>query len=158
MEQVARSYRSLDSGLAIVRPFTVIGEGQRDDMALSIWVDAIHNGDPITILGNLERRRDLTDVQRVVDGLVAAADRRYCGIVNLGAGNPRSLAEMVEAVFVAMGRGTPLLYAPARPEEVRVTHADTTRAQQDLGVELHTDLIDVTRRQVEYRLGVPAAH
>jgi nucleoside-diphosphate-sugar epimerase len=153
MEQLARGYRRFDDGLAIVRPFTVIGEGQRDDMALSMWIDATRNGDPITILGNLDRRRDVTDVRRVVDGLIAVADRRFCGIVNLGAGRPRTLAEMVEAVFVAMGRGTSLLFAPAKPEEVRATYADTTRARTQLGVDLTTDLLDATRRQADRRLG-----
>ena len=156
MEQLGRQYRRFEDGLAIARPFTVIGEGQRSDMALSIWIDAVHRGEPVTVFGSLDRARDVTDVDRVVDGLVAMADLRYCGFVNLGAGKPRSLAEMVEAVFLATGRETPVRVVTASPEEVRATCADPTRARRALGVDLTTDLVGATKRQARARLGAPS--
>ena len=153
MEQVVLGYRRPLDRLAIVRPFTVIGEGQRDDMALSLWIDAVRHGDPITIFGDFERKRDATDVRRVVDGLLAVADRGFCGVVNLGAGQPRTLREMVAAVFEVLGDRTDITIAPAKEEEVEVTWADTQRANNDLGLDLSTDLLAATRRQVEHRLG-----
>lgn len=156
MEQLGRQYRRFGDGLAIARPFTVIGEGQRSDMALSIWIDAVHRGEPVRVLGSLDRVRDVTDVERVVEGLLAMADLRYCGYVNLGAGRPRSLGEMVEAVFLATGLETHVQVVPASPEEVRATCADATRARRELGIDLTTDLERATRRQVTARLGVPS--
>ena len=155
MEQLGRQYRRFDDGLAIARPFTVIGKGQRSDMALSIWIDAVHGGEPVRVFGSLDRARDVTDVDRVVDGLVAMADLRYCGFVNLGAGRPRTLGEMVEAVFLATGLETPVQVVPASPEEVRATCADPARVRRDLGVDLATDLLQAARRQAGSRLGVP---
>jgi len=155
MERLGQQYRRFEDGLAIARPFTVIGEGQRSDMALSIWIDAVHRGDPVKVFGSLERARDVTDVDRVVEGLVAMADLRYCGLMNLGAGTPRSLGEMVEAVFRATGLEAPIQILPASPEEVRATYADPTRARLDLEVDLTTDLLEATKRQAWARLGQP---
>lgn len=155
MERLGRQYRRFEDGLAIARPFTVIGEGQRSDMALSIWIDAVRRGDPIKVFGSLDRARDVTDVERVVEGFLAMADLRYCGFMNLGAGAPRSLGEMVEAVFLATGMETPVQVLPASPEEVRATFADSTRARRDLGINLTTDLLQATKLQAWARLGKP---
>lgn len=155
MERLGRDYRRFGEGLAIARPFTVIGAGQRPDMALSIWIDAVHRGEPVRVFGSLDRARDVTEVDRVVDGLVAMADLRYCGFVNLGAGRPRSLRDLVEAVFSATGSETPVQVVPASPEEVSATCADPARARCELGVDLSTDLAQATRRQVAARLGNP---
>ena len=155
MEKMARQYRRPVDGLAIARPFTVIGERQRSDMALSIWIDAVRRGQPIRVFGSLDRARDVTDIRKVVEGLTAIADLRFCGTVNLGGGRPRSLREMVEAVFSAMGQQTPVRVVRADPEEVKVTWADSTRARAQLGVDLSTDLERTTIRQVGARIGVP---
>lgn len=154
MERLSRQYRRPADGLAIARPFTVIGEGQRPDMALALWIDAVRRGDPITVFGSLDRSRDVTDVRRVVEGLTAMADLRFCGTVNLGAGRPRLLGEMIEAVFSAVGRETPVRVVPADPEEVKATRADPARTRLQLGIDLSTDLEQVTVRQAGARLGV----
>ena len=155
MEKLGQDYRRFGDGLAIARPFTVIGAGQRPDMALSIWIDAVHRGEPVRVFGSLDRARDVTDVDRVVDGLVAMADLRYCGFVNLGAGRPRPLRDLVEAVFHTTGLEAPVQVVPASPEEVKATCADPTLAQRELGIDLTTDLLQATRRQVAARLGSP---
>ena len=156
MEELSRRYRRPQDGLAIARPFTVIGPGQRPDMALSIWIEAVRRAEPITVFGGLDRARDVTDVEGVVAGLTAMADLRFCGTVNLGAGRPRLLGEMIEAVFSVMGRETEVQTAPADPEDVKVTCADPGRARSQLGIDLSTDLRRTVARQVEDRLGAPA--
>lgn len=153
METLARQYRRHADGLAIARPFTVIGEGQRPDMALSTWIEAIRRGDPVTVFGGPDRARDVTDVRKVVEGLTAMADLRFCGTVNLGAGRPRHLEEMIEAVFSAMGRRTPVRVVRADPQEVKVTCADPARSREQLGIDPTTDLERTAIRQVRARLG-----
>lgn len=156
MEEMSRRYRRPRDGLAIARPFTVIGPGQRPDMALSIWIEAVRRAEPITVFGGLDRARDVTDVDGVVGGLTAMADLRFCGAVNLGAGRPRLLGEMIEAVFSAMGRETEVRAAPADPEEVKATCADPELARSVLGIDLNTDLRRAVARQVEDRPAAPA--
>ena len=154
MEALAREHRR--DGLAVARPFTVIGPGQRPDMALSIWIEAVRRSEPITVFGGLDRARDVTDVEAVVSGLTAMADLGFCGTVNLGAGRPRLLSEMIEAVFSAMGSETEVQVVPAHPEEVKATCADPSLAASQLGVDLATDLRGAVARQAEARLGLPA--
>lgn len=154
MEATARRYRR--DGLAVARPFTVIGPGQRSDMALSIWIEAVRRSEPITVFGGLDRARDVTGVEAVVSGLTAMADLGFCGTVNLGAGRPRLLGEMIEAVFSAMGKETEVKVVPAHPEEVKATCADPSLAASQLGVDLATDLRRTAARQAEAQLGLPA--
>lgn len=153
MEAMSLQYRRPSDGLTIARPFTVIGEHQRDDMAMSLWIDAVDRQVPITIFGGLDRSRDVTDVQKVVGALVAAGDLRYGGVVNLGSGQSRTLADLLEAVFDVMGRQTRIDITSASREEVPDTLADTKRVVTDIGVDLSTDLRETTIRQVETRLG-----
>ena len=144
MEAHCRDWARRGRDLLVVRPFTVVGEGQRPDMAVSRWLDAARAGRPLKIFGSLERTRDVTEA------LVHLADGDHRGTVNLGTGRPRTLEEITEAVFTAVGRRTGVEVQPALDEEVHDTHADTTRARS-LGVVLDTDLVDLVRRQHAHR-------
>ncbi len=147
--------------VTVVRPFTVVGEGQRPDMAVSLWLADALAGRPLRVLGSLDRTRDVTDVDLVAAGLVAAVERRPMGqgldVVNLGAGRPRTLAEIVEAVDQAVAqelgpRRLEVVVAPAAAEEVTGTWACTRRAREVLGVDLTTDLLAVVTRQLRHGL------
>ncbi len=101
----ACSRRAAAGGLVTVaRPFTVVGEGQRPDMALALWVAAARAGAPLRVFGSLDRRRDLTDVVDVARALRVLAERAPVGVVNLGTGRSRRLGELVEAVARTVGR------------------------------------------------------
>lgn len=133
--------------VAIVRPFTVIGEGQRPDMALSLWMEAVRSGRPLRVFGSLERTRDVTDVRLVASALTRIAQTGQTGVFNLGGGRGRTLREMTEAVFSALGADSPVIVEPAPPEEAVHTLADTARAARTLGADLTTDLEAAARRQ-----------
>jgi nucleoside-diphosphate-sugar epimerase len=135
--------------VGIARPFTVVGEGQREDMALARWVAAVADGQPVTVYGGLHRTRDLTDVREVVRGLEAMARRRVCGTVNLGTGVGHPLSDLLREVSRAVGRepvGLRLLATPAGDADA--TLADPARCRELLGFVPHTDLADVVVRQV----------
>jgi nucleoside-diphosphate-sugar epimerase len=132
--------------VTVVRPFTVVGEGQRPDMALHRWVGAALRGEPLTVLGSLDRTRDLTDVRCVVAALAALAAISPGGAVNLGTGRPVTLREMVEAVGVVTGAEPSVREVAADPDEVPDTRADVSRLVQLTGVQPVTDLLDVVGR------------
>lgn len=133
--------------VAIARPFTVIGEGQRPDMALSLWMEAVRSGRPLRVFGSLERTRDVTDVRQVAAALTRIAQTGETGVFNLGGGRGRTLREMTEAVFSALGADSPVIVEPAPPEEAVHTLADITRVTRTLGADLTTDLEAAARRQ-----------
>lgn len=154
--------RRLDQGgvVAVARPFTVIGEGQRADMALARWIAAVDAGAPVTVYGGLHRTRDVTDVRDVVHGLLTMSARRVCGVVNLGTGVGHPLRDLLLAVSAALGREPVAVHHVAAPAgDVDATLADTRRCAARLGFVPRTDLPAVIARQVAARRGrvaVPA--
>lgn len=130
--------------LVIARPFTVVGEGQRPDMALSRWVTAARQGRPLRVIGSLERTRDFTDVREVARALAALPGAT--GVVNVGSGSPRTLREAVDAVGTVLGSEPVVEVVPAAPEEVPDTWADPTRLAELTGILPATDLVDAVAR------------
>ena len=140
--------RAARGGLvAVARPFTVAGEGQRPDMAIARWLAAVRRGDPIRIFGSPDRRRDVTDVNDVVEGLIRMAEREASGPVNLGTGVGHRLGDLAAAVCQALGAPATTVIEPAGAEEAPATLADTTRCRTVLGFVPRTDLHALIRRQ-----------
>ncbi len=134
--------------VSVARPFTVVGEGQRPDMALSRWLADARAGEPLRVFGSLERTRDLTDVRDAARVFMALADHRFRGAVNVGTGQAHSLADMVAAVANAIGCDQRVVIVPAAPAEVSATRACTRRLRAAVGFVPHTDLPDVVARQL----------
>jgi nucleoside-diphosphate-sugar epimerase len=149
MERLCLRRAERGARVAIARPFTVAGEGQRPDMAIATWIESIRAGRTVTLLGSPTRTRDVADVRDVVRGLVAMADRGVSGVVNLGTGCAHSLTDIVRAVSEALNLPASVEIVPARTEEVPATRADTTRCEELLGVTFGTDLRTLVMRQVE---------
>jgi nucleoside-diphosphate-sugar epimerase len=133
--------------VAIARPFTVAGPGQRPDMALSRWIEAAAGGHPLRIHGALSRTRDVTDVAQVAEVLVALADREVCGVVNVGTGAGHTLAAMVAAVESALDVPVRTAVVPSHPDEVGDTLADPRRLERLIGWVPETDLPGLVARQ-----------
>jgi nucleoside-diphosphate-sugar epimerase len=157
LEALCRERVLRGGAVAVARPFTVAGDGQRPDMALSRWLRAGAEGRPLEVLGSLARSRDVTDVHDIVRGLLALGERGETVTVNLGTGQPRSLTELVDAVATILGRPVDLRIRPAGDEEPAFTRADTTRCRQVCGFVPRTDLTALVRRQWDsLRLAVAA--
>ena len=155
MERLCARRAANGGRVAIARPFTVAGEGQRPDMAIATWIESIRAGRAITVLGSPERTRDVTDVRDVVRALIVMADKDVSGAVNLGSGVANTLADIVGAVSEAVALPAFLEVAPATSEEVTATRADTTRCKELLGVTFGTDLGALVKRQAESTTAVP---
>jgi nucleoside-diphosphate-sugar epimerase len=134
--------------VAVLRPFTVAGEGQRPDMALARWIAAVGAGRPIRVLGSPSRTRDVTDVRDLVRAVRLAAERGVSGPLNVGTGRPRTLADLAAAVCRVLGAPAELVVTPAAVVEPAATWADTTRLRRTLGFVPVTDLDELVARQV----------
>lgn len=135
--------------VAVARPFTVAGEGQRPDMAIAKWIAAARAGEPLMVFGSPERTRDITDVDHVVEGLVRMLDRNVRATVNLGTGQGHRLADVCAAVSLAVDVEVQTVVTGVGDEEPANTLADTTRCQALLGFTPATDLLSLVRRQAE---------
>jgi nucleoside-diphosphate-sugar epimerase len=147
LEQRCAARAAAGGHVLVTRPFTVAGEGQRPDMALSRWIDAARAGAPLRVYGSADRRRDVTDVRDVVEGLVRGAEREVTGTVNLGTGVGHRLADLAAAVLRTVGSPAPLLVESASPVEPPATLADTRRCHDLLGFTPRTDLDALVARQ-----------
>ncbi len=148
VERLCAQRRAAGGAVAVARPFTVAGEGQRPDMALARWIDAVSTGRPVTLLGSPARTRDVTDVRDVVRGLLLLADRGLGRTINLGTGVSHSLTSLLDAVCAELGSPVEVLCAAAAADEVPDTLADTSLCRRILNFVPCTDLDGVVRRQV----------
>lgn len=140
--------RAADGGSVVAaRLFTVAGEGQRPDMALSRWIADVHAGRPAQIYGSLTRARDITDVREVCTSLVALAEARIQGVINVGTGVPHTLRSMLTAVETALGQTALIDLRPADHDDPVATLADPARLLETTGIRPHTDLPALVRRQ-----------
>ncbi|HEX2154479.1 MAG TPA: NAD(P)-dependent oxidoreductase [Acidimicrobiia bacterium] len=146
VERLSQERRRGGGRVSVIRPFTVVGEGQRSDMALAIWSDAIRHRRPIRLLGSPDRVRDVTDVHAVVRGLIQAASVGHDGVLNLGTGVGQRLSDLAAALLRASGGATEVVVADAPEEEAEITLADTTLCGQVLGFVPVTDVNAVARR------------
>jgi nucleoside-diphosphate-sugar epimerase len=148
MEKACERHRDRGGTIAVLRPFTVVGERQRPDMAFSIWMRALEASEPIEFLGSPERSRDLTDVRDVVEAIIRAAERRVVTTINVGTGVGHRLSDMARTLMEVTGMDAELIVSEARPEEAPVTLADPTRCAQALGFVPSTDLYGIVSRVV----------
>ena len=154
----ARSKRALEQRCAlraerggmvgVVRPFTVAGEGQRPDMAISIWIAALRAGRAVELFGSGARRRDVTDVRDVAEGIVRMLDRRVTRTVNLGTGTSHRLDDLLATVVQVCGVDPAIAVQPALAEDVATTRADVRRCRDLLGFVPVTDLPALVARQM----------
>jgi nucleoside-diphosphate-sugar epimerase len=139
--------------VCVARPFTVVGERQRPDMALARWLHAAHRGSPLVVFGSTARRRDLTDVHHVARALVELLERGASGPVNVGTGRSVTLGEMIAAVAAALGLRPEVQVVEAAAEEVAANLADVGRLRRLLDWAPETDLDAVVGRQVAAAAG-----
>lgn len=152
-EDLCTEHRAAGAPASVLRPFTVVGPGQRPDMALDRWLAAAVAGRPIEVFGSLQRTRDITDVGAVVRAIaqlveLAIDGRELPAALNLGTGTARTLDELVAAVVRAIPAHVDVVVTPRRDDDPDHTLADTTRCAATLGWVPSTDLDEVVAAQL----------
>lgn len=141
--------RAAHGGLVgVARPFTVAGEGQRTDMAISMWIAALRSGRHVRMFGSGARRRDITDARDIAEALVRMLERRVAGTVNLGTGQTHRLDHVLATVARECGVEPRVTFEPVAPDDVAATRADVGRCADLLGFVPVTDLPSLVARQV----------
>lgn len=127
----------LDS--ACLRFFNVFGPNQLGDSpyatAVSAWLTAIKKGLPMRSDGDGEQSRDMCYVDNVVDACVRAAVHRtplHARCYNVACGDRTTNNQILEALLKRYP-GAQIRHAPERPGDVKHTHADVRRAEEELG-------------------------
>jgi UDP-glucuronate 4-epimerase len=114
-----------------LRFFTVYGPRQRPDLAIRKFAQAILRGAPIELYGDGSTRRDYTYIDDIVQGVLAALDRRLgYEIINLGESRTVPLRELVELLERSLGRKASVQWLPSQAGDVPVTYADISKARR----------------------------
>lgn len=133
-------------GLRVVclRFFTVYGPGQRPDLAIHKFTDAIHKGLPIPQYGDGSTRRDYTYIDDIVQGVMGAL--RYEGprfdIFNLGENQTITLTELIREIERGLGKKAVIERLPEQQGDMPLTSADITKARALLGYSPQTKIAE----------------
>jgi UDP-glucose 4-epimerase len=140
-EALTRAFhRTYGLPAGIVRPFNTYGphshyEGDSGEV-IPRFIVRVMNGQPPVIFGDPTNARDFTHVSDTVRGILDAADcdQMVGQTLNIGYGEPRTVAEVAAIVLKAAGREDlkPVMERP-RPGDVHLHYADTTKAQRMIG-------------------------
>ncbi|MBT7557143.1 NAD-dependent epimerase/dehydratase family protein [Candidatus Woesearchaeota archaeon] len=117
---------------AICRFYNVYGKHQVEDgpysTVIGIFERQYRNGEPLTITGNGEQRRDFTHVDDIVNGLTLCMNDKFnADIFELGSGVNYSMNELADMF------GGEKKYIPARKGEYDRTLCDYSKTELKLG-------------------------
>lgn len=137
VEMQSAYYRRRGLDIAVMRPFNHIGPGQQPGFLLPDLIASVQAGGPISA-GNLETKRDYTDVRDVVRAyrLAAEADRLDSMILNVCSGRSVSGRTVLELVAAAVGVSVPevvLDHRRLRPDDPEEISGDNALAASALG-------------------------
>jgi UDP-glucose 4-epimerase len=137
-EEVCKMYKSIyGSDIEIARFYNVYGPNEIVDgdwaAVIGIWRRQIRNGEPITIVGDGEQRRDFTHVDDIVDGLIriAMSDEKHEDAWELGTGTNYSINQVYNMFHERFG--VEKIHLPDQPGNYRETLRENNDAIERLG-------------------------
>ena len=154
-EHVAlQAFRAYGQQVIIARPFNHIGPGQTDRYVVSAIakrvVMAKMNGSRSIVAGNLQSKRDFTDVRDVVNAYRKMAEIGVPGVVyNVCSGKAETIADLAEKIITLAGADVKFVSDPGLSRDVEVTDiaGDSSRCRSELNwrpqIPIETSLKDV---------------
>jgi UDP-glucose 4-epimerase len=116
---------------------------------VAIFCGALLESRTPRVFGDGEQTRDYVYVGDIVEALLAAADSRATGTLNVGTGVETSVLELGRMIGEACGRPFEPEMAPPRPGEIQRIAIDSGRAARELGWTAETTLADGLERTAE---------
>jgi UDP-glucose 4-epimerase len=119
---------------------------------ISVFVDRILGGRPITFFGDGSQCRDFVYVANVVDANILAATRPGVSgrAYNVACGKRTTLVELASLVERAAERTVERSFDAPRAGDIKDSVADIARARADLGYAPAVDVEDGLKRLVQY--------
>ena len=163
ISKLAAEVPVLHSGLnaVVARPFPHLGPGQDERFAIASFAAQIAriaagSDDSVLRVGNLEARRDFTDVRCVCEAYVALLYASVTGIVNIASGTALRVGDVLDRLLAiaAVPITTAVDEARLRPADVPLLCGDATRLREATGWrprrsidETLSDTLDAFRRK-----------
>jgi GDP-4-dehydro-6-deoxy-D-mannose reductase len=139
-----------------VRPFNHIGPGQDSRFAVSNFARQLaqikqKRMPPQISVGNLDARRDFTDVRDIVRAYRLAAVKGK-GIYNFASGRSISVRSILDLLITVSGLNVEIKQDPSRirPIEIPELYADITKAKNELGWQPEFEIRDTLQDIYNY--------
>lgn len=146
------------AALRISNPYGPLQDPAGQQGAISVFLNRIRTGQPITIWGDGGVVRDYLYVSDLVDALeLAAGTTTERKVFNVGHGQGFSLNELVELMSSVVGVRPEVEYLPARALDVPISVLDISRVEADLGWSPKTEMEEGISRTWEWLLALPDA-
>lgn len=160
MEFALQEYKKMGQDIVVARPFNHIGPGQRTGFLipdLAEQIMASDDNDCVLRVGNLNTRRDYTDVRDVVKAYadLALAESLQFEIYNICSGVSRSGEEILELLKIPFCRSnliTEIDPARVRPNDVMDIFGTPERIQDELGWASHIPIDQTIEDFAAWRL------
>ena len=144
--------------VVIARLFTVFGPGQRPDMALARWIEALRRGRPVDWHVHGGGARELTHVDDAARGLIAALERGQPGeAYNVGGCGTQPMEYVLGLLERELGRRARRARRPTSPAEAVCTAACGVKSERELGYRPRVGLLEGIRSQLA-SVGALGAH
>ena len=163
-EMIANRYITYNNvSSVIVRPFNHIGPGQDCKFVVSNFARQLaqiklKKSSPVISVGNLEAKRDFTDVRDIVHAYRLAAIKGR-GVYNLASGKSISIRSILDLLITVSGLNVDVIQDPSRMREVEIPElvADITKAKKELSwspeFEIRNTLEDIYKYWLEKETG-----
>lgn len=139
-----------------LRYFNVFGPRQSPNSpyaaVIPLFVRAALRGESPRVNGDGRQSRDFTYVDNVVDANLLAARAPHLGgeSINIAAGSPHSLLDVLDAIGAFLGKPVVPTFGPERPGDIRDSHADITLAREVLGFTPRVPFDEGLRRTIAW--------
>lgn len=114
------------------------------------FIEAMLGGERPTIFGDGEQTRDFVAIDDVVEANLRAAQGDETGVFNVSCGSPITIYELVETLNDCLGSTFGPRYDDPRPGDIRHSHADISKAREQLGYEPTVTFESGLERTIEW--------
>mgnify|MGYP001817017938 FL=1 len=146
-----------------LRLFSIYGPQPNPDCmsrkgVVSIFLDNILNGRPITIYGDGHQTRDFVYVSDAIKFFINAMARplRQPSIYNVCTGRQTSLRQLAGMMYSLCGGPVDIRYASARKGDIRTSFGNPEQAIRLLGLRAGVPLAEGLQKMLSYRDGAAA--
>ncbi len=141
--------QGVDTG--IIRIFNTFGPRMRphDGRAIPTFLRQALQDRPITVFGDGSQTRSFCYVDDLIRGMIALAESRQHGPINVGNPNEFTLLQLAEAVIDVTNSRSEIVFEALPTDDPQVRQPDITLARELLGWEPEVDLYEGLRRTIE---------
>jgi len=137
----------------VIRPFTVFGPNQRDELCIQAIIDAFIKDEVFTLYGSGEQKRDfcyIDDTCSAIEALMFTPNLKHF-IYNIGTGKNISINEVITKIGRIFNKPLKIKYEPPTIYDCMYTKADISHMKEDCNWEPKMDFDRGLMEQIKFQ-------